>query len=415
MPPVAQSSTLQQCRSCSHAELHPVLSLGSMPLANSLVRRERLASPDPSFPLAIVLCARCTLLQLTETIDPEQLFRDYVYFSSYSESLIAYAGRLAAEVASRRRLGTTSLVVEIASNDGYLLQHYKQRGIPVLGIEPARNVARVAQEERGIPTLCEFFGSALAQRLRGEGRRADVIHAHNVLAHVPDLNGFVAGIATLLTDDGHAVIEVPYVRDVLDASGFDTIYHEHLCYFSLTALVALFERHGLAIREVAHVPVQGGSLRLSVGRASDSVGSSTRALLAEERQWDVARPDPYLRFANDVAKLRTSLTTTLRGLRDDAKTIAAYGASAKATVLLNYCGIGSDLVEFVVDSNPHKAGLWIPGVRIPIHPPARLLESMPDFTLLLVRNIADEILSQQAEYRRRGGRFIQPLPRVEFL
>lgn len=392
-----------------------MLSLGSMPLANSLVRSDQLDEREPSFPLETALCANCTLLQLTETIDPETLFRDYLYFSSYSESLIAYADRLADEVVRRQQLSGASLVVEIASNDGYLLQHYKRRGVPVLGIEPARNVARVAQEERGIPTLCEFFGADLAERLRRDGRRADVIHAHNVLAHVPDVNGFVAGIATLLADTGIALIEVPYLRDIFDGCGFDTIYHEHLCYFSLTALAALFERHGLAIRDVSRVPVQGGSLRLSVGRPAGQPAASTRALLEDERAWGVSELAPYRRFADDVTKLRSSLTSTLRGLHDESKSIAAYGASAKATVLLNYCGIGPDVVEYVVDSNPHKSGHWIPGVRIPVRPPTRLLETMPDYTLLLVRNIADEILSQQAEYRRRGGRFIQPLPTVEFL
>ena len=252
------------CRACCRSHLKTILSLGDTPLANALLKKEQLDQPEETYPLDLAFCPHCTLVQITETVPPEKLFREYLYFSSFSDMLLQHARELATRLIHSRGLNANSLVVEVASNDGYLLQYYKQAGIPVLGIEPAVNIARVAQNERGIPTLCEFFGAALARRLRDEGRRADVIHAHNVLAHVADLNGFVEGIRLVLKDDGVAVIEVPYVKEMIDRCEFDTIYHEHLCYFSLTALDALFRRHGLIIQDVEHIPIHGESLRLFV-------------------------------------------------------------------------------------------------------------------------------------------------------
>jgi SAM-dependent methyltransferase len=404
------------CRSCGYGPLLEVLSLGSMPLANALVAEEQLSEGDELFPLDVAFCDRCTLLQLTGTVSPECLFRDYLYFSSYSDTLLEHAARLAAEVSESRGLGEESLVVEIASNDGYLLQNYQRRGIPVLGVEPAVNAARVAREERGIRTLAEFFDERLSSRLVGEGYSADVIHAHNVLAHVPELNGFVSGIGRLLKDDGVAVIEVPYVKDVIDRCAFDTIYHEHLCYFSVTALCALFERHGLALREARRIPLQGGSLRLFVEKKGASAEAPEMgSMLEEEAAWGVHELGFYRKFGERVGELRSSLKRTLGEIKSAGKTIAAYGASAKATVLLNYCGIDAELIDYVVDKSPHKIGRWVPGVRLPIYSPDHLLKTMPDYTLLSVWNIADEILRQQDEYRRRGGKFIRPVPEVTLL
>ncbi len=396
-----------------------VLSLGEMPLANSLLTADQLTEPEPLYPLDLAFCPRCALVQITETIPPEVLFRHYLYFSSFSETMLRHVEQLADRLCVSRRLGPESLVVEVASNDGYLLQYYRRRGVPVLGIEPAANVARVA-EERGIPTLPEFFGEGLARTLSERGQRADVIHAHNVLAHVGDLDGFVRGLRHLLTDGGLAVIEVPYVKDVIDHCEFDTVYHEHLSYFSLTVLHRLFARHGLAIEDVERVPIHGGSLRLFVtpggGRHVAGDGRATvDALLAEEAAWGVERADFYRGFGRRVEELRGAVRRALLALKQNGERVAAYGAAAKGTILLNYFGIGRDILEFVVDLNPHKQGRYVPGVHLPVYPPAKLLDAMPGYLLVLAWNVAAEIVEQQAAYRKRGGRFIIPVPEVRIM
>lgn len=400
-----------RCRSCGSDELEPFLSLGEMPLANAFLLAGELEAPEARYPLDLAFCPRCALVQITETVPPERMFREYLYFSSFSDFMVEHARRLALSLIESRGLNGESLVVEVASNDGYLLQHFLKESIPVLGIEPAENVARCAREKHGIPTRSEFFGEAVASDLRAQGRRADVMIAANVLAHVPDVNGFVAGFRILLKDDGIAVFEVPYVRDLIEAGAFDTVYHEHLCYFSLAALDRLFARHRMVIARVERVAVHGGSLRLTVGnegraRPDDSV----RSLLEEERSSGVEASRIYLEFGHRVRDLKESLLELLRSLKGQGNRIAAYGAAAKGTVLLNYCGIGRDILEFVVDRNPHKQGRSVPGVRVPIHPPERLLAEMPEYTLLLSWNVAEEVLEQQREYRHRGGRFVLPIP-----
>ena len=352
------------------------------------------------------------LVQILETVPPEQLFGEYVYFSSFSQTMLDHARTLATEMVTTQRLANKSLVVEAASNDGYLLQFYQQAGVRVLGVEPARNIAEVARRERGIPTVAEFFGADLAARLRSEGRRADVFHAHNVLAHVPDLNGFVAGIRLILADDGVAVVEAPYVKDLIDHCEFDTIYHEHLCYFSLTALERLFRRHGLVIHDVRRVAIHGGTLRLYASPETANRGptAAVTGLLAEERAWGVDNPAFYRAFVDRVRGLKDALCCLLKGLKQSGKRLAAYGASAKGSTLLNYFGVGRETLDFVVDRSTVKQGKVTPGTHLKIHDPARLLEEMPDYLLLLTWNFADEIVAQQAEYRRRGGRFIIPVP-----
>lgn len=411
-PPRDEESrvTTSRCRSCGASPLFPVLSLGDTPLANAL--RDTAGAPEPTFPLELALCRTCSLAQITAEVPPDDLFRDYVYFSSFSDTMLRHAAELALRVMETEQLGPESLVVEAASNDGYLLKNYAASGVQVLGIEPARNIARVARERHGIPTREEFFTHDFAAQLVVEGMRADVFHAHNVLAHVPDLNGFVAGIRTLLKPTGVAVIEAPYVKDMLDHCEFDTIYHEHLCYFSLAALDACFRRHGLIIRDVTRVPIHGGSLRLfaSPAESVSAVSPHVTNLLAEEAAWGVGTEEPYRAFAKQVADIRRNLRELLESLKADGKRIAAYGASAKGSTLLNFCGIGPELLDFVVDRSTAKQGKLTPGTGLRIYAPDKLLEDMPDYTLLLTWNFADEILRQQGEYRKRGGKFIVPVP-----
>jgi SAM-dependent methyltransferase len=399
---------LTSCRSCGATQLESVLSLGRTPLANALLRAEDLERPEPTFPLELVFCPACALVQITETVPPEELFSHYLYLSSFSDTMVRHSQELASRLVEERGLSADSLVIEVASNDGYLLQFYKQAGVPVLGIEPAANVAEVA-EKKGIPTLVRFFGRELAAELRDSGRRADVIHANNVLAHVADLNGFVAGIALALKDEGVAVIEAPHVKPMIERLEFDTIYHEHLCYYSLTALQPLFKRHGLEIVDVYEIPLHGGSLQVHAalhGRPSERVC----ALLEEERKAGVGDHSFYRDFGDKVRSLRAELVAMLRSLKSSGSRIAAYGASAKGATLLNYCGVGLETIDFVADRSTVKQGLYTPGAHLPIKAPESLLSERPDHVLLLTWNFADEILEQQAAYRKRGGKFIIPVP-----
>jgi len=410
---------LMVCRSCGSESLQSILSLGKTPLANALLLPTQLDKPEDSYPLDVVLCRHCSLVQLTEVVPPQILFKDYVYFSSFSDALVRHAEELVNEQITARNLGAGQLIIEIASNDGYLLQHYRNRGIAVLGIEPSENIAQAAREQRQIDTLCEFFSEDLALRLKNKGQAAEVIHANNVMAHIADVNGFARGLKVLLKQHSVAIIEVPYVKDLIDHVEFDTIYHEHLYYFSLTAIVNLFGRHGLSVTNVQRIPIHGGSLRIFVSHAGeppdDKGAGAVQTLLREEADWGVHDANFYQQFNAQVASLKESLVTLLRKLRNDNRRIAAYGASAKGSTLLNFFGIGKDLIDFVVDRSSVKQGRYTPGTRLPIHATTELVEQRPDYVLLLTWNFAEEILQQQHEFRQMGGRFIIPIPEVRIV
>jgi SAM-dependent methyltransferase len=406
------SATPFHCRACGSTQGSLVLDLGVQPLANNLLRPEDLAKPEPRFPLKLALCHGCWMLQITDLVRPVQLFSEYLYFSSFSDQALRHAKSAAERYCRELSLDRNSLVVEVASNDGYLLQYFQKAGVPCLGIEPAANIAQVARQ-KGIETLLEFFGSELARKLAGTGRQADLILGNNVFAHAPDTNDFVAGLGALLKPTGRIVLEFPYAADFIERTEFDTIYHEHVFYFSLTALQPLFRRHELEIFHVERVPIHGGSLRLFAGhRGAHSPQASVEALAQEEKGKGFDSPGYYEGFGQRSKEIKRYLVQLITDLKNQGKSIAAYGASAKGSTLLNFVGVGHETLAFVADRSTYKQGRLTPGTHIPIVPPERLLEQRPDYTLLLTWNFAEEILQQQKPYRDRGGKFIVPIPQV---
>ncbi len=404
-----RATAVDRCRSCGRTDLRPFLSLGETPIANALVDPDAVG-PDPRYPLEVGFCPGCSLVQLTHELPAEVIFgADYPYHSSVSDTLVAHAAAHVDAVVAERSLGPHSLVVEVGSNDGYLLRRALDHRVRVLGVDPSPGPAAAA-EEWGVPTLTTFFGCDVAEDVRARHGPADLVVANNVMAHVPALDDFVAGLATLVADDGVVSVENPDVGSLMANNAFDTVYHEHFCYFSTLAVDALFARHGLRLIDVASFPgIHGGTLRWTASRSGrPSVAVSRR--LAEERDRGLGDAAVYEAFGRRVPRIQADLRDLLDGLRARGARIAAYGAAAKGATLLNSSGIDRRTVEYVVDGSPHKQGRAMPGARLPIHEPSVLLTDRPDHVLLLAWNLQEEILRGQVEYRRRGGRFIVPVP-----
>jgi SAM-dependent methyltransferase len=405
------------CRSCGAPLTAVLIDLGMTPISNAFVRADHASFSERFYPLKSFVCDRCWLVQLEDFETPETHFHaEYVYFSSFSDSWLAHASSFVDKVVARLALGASSRVVEVGSNDGYLLQYFVQRGIPCLGVDPAANCAKAAWELRRVPTEVAFFGSKAATRLREQGGTADLIVANNVLAHVPDINDFVAGFKILLGEQGVATFEFPHVLEMIRNVEFDTIYHEHYSYLSLLALEPLFARHGLRVIDVERLSTHGGSLRLYVAHADrTAVADTVRELRREEVQAGLDRLTTYETFGQRVRKLKRSLLRLLIGLIEDGKSVAAYGAPAKGNTLLNYCGIGRDFIAFTADRNVHKQGLLLPGTRIPVLAPDEIEKRRPDYVLILPWNLREEIVAQLKQIPRWTGQFIIPVPQPVIL
>ena len=402
------------CLFCGAPLRHTFVDLGMSPLCESYVSREQLNHMEPFYPLHAYVCGECFLVQLHQYVSAEHIFSEYAYFSSFADSWVQHMKGYTDAIVERLALDRNSFVVEVASNDGYLLQHFVARGIPVLGIEPAANIARVA-EAKGIPTLVKFFGKDTAYELARQGKRADLIAGANVLAQVPDINDFVGGLKILLKSRGVVTIEFPHLMRLMEDNQFDTIYHEHFSYFSLITAEKIFAAHGLTIFDVEQLPTHGGSLRVYARHESDSsrpVSARVNALRAEEEAAGFTHIGHYSRFTERVMETKRKLLEFLIAAKREGKSIAGYGAPGKGNTLLNYCGIRTDFVDFTVDRNPYKQGKFLPGSRIPIFAPEKIQEAKPDYVLILPWNFKDEIMQQMALIRTWGGQFVVPIPAV---
>ncbi len=410
-----KDNSAPKCRSCGELLSSTFADLGMSPLANSYLKAAQLNQMERFYPLHALVCGSCFLVQLEEEAKAEEIFSDYAYFSSFSDSWLEHARKYTETVTERFGLNPKSRVVEIASNDGYLLQYFVAKKIPVLGIEPAANVAEEAKK-RGIPTEVRFFGEATARDLAARGNHADLIVANNVLAHVPDLNGFVGGLKVLLAANGVATLEFPHLMRLIEENQFDTIYHEHFSYFSLIALRRLFERHGLRIFDVEELSTHGGSLRIYVCHTEDEskrVVDRVMDLLRREEAAGLNTLERYVSFEEQVRKTKRSLLEFLIAARNNRQSVVGYGAPAKGNTLLNYCGVGSDFIDYTVDRSPHKQEHFLPGTHIPIHSPEKIAETRPDFLLILPWNLKEEVMDQMQHIRAWGGKFVVPIPKVQ--
>ena len=409
--------TMHHCRHCGQTLEHSFCDLGMSPLSNAYLTQDQLAKMEPFFPLHAQVCASCHLVQLPAVETPENIFSDYAYFSSYSDSWLDHCRRYVDGMISRFGFGRQSQIVEIASNDGYLLQYFREREVPVLGIEPAGNVAKVAQAA-GIETVVRFFGEQTATDLRASGRGADLLLGNNVLAHVPDINDFVRGMQVLLKPEGIITMEFPHLLRLMRENQFDTIYHEHFSYLSLMTVERIFGRHGLRLFDVEQLPTHGGSLRIyatHTGNAAQAEVPRLRDLRIEEKDAGLDRMETYSSFAEQVRRTKRALLEFLIAAKNEGKSIVGYGAPAKGNTLLNYCGVRSDFIDYTVDRSPHKQGRFLPGTHIPIAGPERIAETRPDYLLILPWNLKEEIMSQMAHVRSWGCRFVVPIPELRII
>jgi SAM-dependent methyltransferase len=404
------------CRHCRSALDVSFCNLGTSPLANSLIEPHLSGAAEKHYPLELFVCSKCLLVQLDEFETPDAIFSHYSYFSSFSDTWVAHARRYVEKICSELKFDHQSQVVEVASNDGYLLKEFVHRKIPALGIEPAVNVAQVARDA-GVPTISKFFGSALARDLLGQGLSADLMIANNVLAHVPDLNDFVSGFKILLKPKGVLTIEFPHLLRLMEGVQFDTVYHEHFSYFSFSAAEKLMASHGLQIFDVERLETHGGSLRLYVTHQENALpqGDGVNSLREEELSAGLLSVDGYRKFPERVRGVRRTLLRFLLDAEENGKKVVGYGAPAKAVTLLSYCGVGADLLEFTVDRSPHKQGRLLPGSRLPIYEPDRIREAKPDYILIFPWNIKDEIIGQLSYARAWGAKFVVPIPEVEII
>jgi hypothetical protein len=408
------SAGAPRCRFCAKLLSHTFVDLGMSPLCESFLSAEQLDRMEPFYPLTVRVCDSCFLVQLSEYVRPDEIFTDYAYFSSFSTSWLDHARRYTDMIATRLALGPESRVVEIASNDGYLLQYFVQKGIPAFGVEPAVNVASAA-EERGVPTWIGFFGAASAEELARTRGRADLMIGNNVLAQVPDLNDFVEGFRILLKPTGVATLEFPHLLRLIEGNQFDTIYHEHFSYFSFLTAEAIFGKHGLRLFDVEELPTHGGSLRIYACQGDNASAPETArvdAMRRLEQEAGLGRIERYSSFPEQVHRVKRDLLKFLVGAREAGKTVAGYGAPGKGNTLLNYCGIRTDLLDYTVDRNPHKHGKFLPGTHIPIFPPEHIGQTKPDYVFILPWNLKDEIMEQLSYIRQWGGRFLVPIPEV---
>jgi SAM-dependent methyltransferase len=402
------------CRFCGTPLKHTLVDLGMSPLCESFLTREQLNQMEPFYPLHVYVCEKCFLVQLEEYVSPESIFSEYAYFSSYSDSWLQHAKNYTDLMVDRFGLTTDNLVVEVASNDGYLLQYFVKKGIPALGIEPAANVARVAVE-KGVPTLIRFFGEKLALEMAKEGKKADLLLGNNVLAQVPDLNDFVKGMKVLLKQGGVITMEFPHLMKLIAENQFDTIYHEHFSYFSLIATEKIFKSHGLKIFDVDELTTHGGSLRIYAAHDDDSskpIGQRVMELRAKELTSGLSTMDYYDTFGEKVKETKRKVLELLIGLKREGRSICGYGAPGKGNTLLNYCGIRTDFVDYTCDRNPYKHGRFTPGTHIPIFPPEKIREMRPNYIFILPWNLKDEIMKQLSYIREWNGKFIVPIPEV---
>lgn len=409
--------TNSKCRFCGNPLVRSFCDLGMSPPSNSYLKPEQLNRMEAFFPLHAYVCDACFLVQLEQFQTPGEIFSDYAYFSSYSDTWLAHSRDYADSMQRRFGLGGQSLVVEIASNDGYLLQFFKQKDIPVLGIEPAQNVAQVAQA-KGIPTLVKFFGVDTAKELLAQGKTADLLLGNNVLAHVPDINDFVGGMKLLLKSSGVITMEFPHLMRLMQENQFDTIYHEHFSYLSFTTAAKVFAHHGMTLFDVEELPTHGGSLRIYARHTEDAskpASGNAQRLLQREAAAGLSAIETYSAFAERVKETKRGLLEFLIAAKREGRTIAGYGAPAKGNTLLNYCGVRADFIDYTVDRSPHKQGCFLPGTHIPIHHPNKIRETRPDYLLILPWNLRDEVMDQMSHIRQWGGRFVLPIPEVKIV